>query len=149
RAEAAYVFGRLLEEAAQTRPQTAPTTAPPPAPGKEPWAVFWEGTPPAVDLSLLEQLVQRNGNAFRFLQGGVNAFGFGDALKPADDTEVQALLGSLSRDIYRLPELKQQAAAALANRTLVHEYAGGLTILLNNLEEWDWPAEGVPLRPVW
>ena len=33
--------------------------------------------------------------------------------------------------------------------TQVTELAGVATILLNSLDEWDWPADGVPMRAVW
>ena len=65
------------------------------------------------------------------------------------DDEVRALLNALVRDIYRLPGLRQQASITVASGTMVHEYAGGLTILLSNLDEWNWPEQGVELRPVW
>src|SRR5262249_49803021 len=58
------------------------------------------------------------------------------------------LLRTLSHDPARPTEIQRRAAAAHANATQVHEYAGVLTIALENLHEWDWPEEGVARRLV-
>jgi hypothetical protein len=148
RAEFAYVFGRLLDEWANPDAGPAPDGGEPP-PGEEPWAGLWEESPAATDLALLDRLFERNRAVFDAVRESVRLFGEGSAFRPVEDDEVRALLGALGRDIYRQASLRRQAVATLASNTQVHEYAGVLTILLSNLPEWDWPAEGVELRPLW
>jgi hypothetical protein len=149
RAEFAYVFGRLLDELANPPEGGAPPDEPLPEPGQEPWAVLWDEAPPAIDLSLLTGLFERNRRAFDKVRGALAEFGDGPALAPATAEEVKALLANLGRDIYRHPRLRRQATAALVSETQVTEYATALTILLINLDDWDWPAEGIELRPLW
>jgi hypothetical protein len=146
RAEVAHVFGQLLAES----PDPPPPGGEPPAAGKEPWAVFQEDDPPGVDPSLLlDEVLGGQNSAFTSLRQQIQTFGVQGSLAPASDDEVTALLSGLARDVYRTPELRRKASTTLGNATLVHEYAGGLTILVNNLSEWDWPADGVALRAVW
>jgi hypothetical protein len=149
RAEFAYVFGRLLDEWANPGTGEPAAGGTPPPPGEEPWAVMSDETPASVDLALLADLFRRNEAVFAGARQAVRSFGEREALAPVSDDEVRALLGALGRDIYRQPSLRRQAVATLSGNTQVHEYAGVLTILLNNLAEWDWPAEGLELRPLW
>jgi hypothetical protein len=149
RAEFAYVFGRLLDEWANPDAAAGPEGGEPPRPGEEPWAGLWDETPVALDLSPLDDLFERNRPSFDAVRAAVRTYGEQGVFSPVQDEEVRALLGALARDIYRQAALRRQAVATLSSDTQVHEYTGVLTILLSNLDEWDWPAEGIELRPLW
>jgi hypothetical protein len=79
----------------------------------------------------------------------VKEFGTGAALRPVDHQEITTALGHIARHPYLAPALRRQAGEASASGTQITELAGVATILLNSLDEWDWPAEGVPMRIVW
>src|SRR5262249_52511693 len=59
------------------------------------------------------------------------------------------LLQVIGGDITRAPDLRRQALAAASDALQANEFAGALTILVNNLADWDWPREGFALRPLW
>jgi hypothetical protein len=144
RAEFAYVFGGLLEEHL-----SAPGTSGEDGGGNaKDWSILWNEAPP-VDLALLRQVFARHETIFAKVRDSVRKFGEGEARAPVTPDEVKALLGMLAGGIYRQPAVRRLAAATLASSTLVTEYAGALTILLHNLNEWSWPPEGVPLRSLW
>ena len=144
RTEFAHAFGQTLSEWAN-----APTTATTAEPGaEEPWAVLGEEAP-AVDLGMLHGIFERNAAHFTPVRAGVQSFGEGEALAPVKNEEVKALLALLAGDIYRQSSIRRQAAAVRGSDTLVNEYAGVLTVLVNNLGSWNWPADGVEGRGLW
>ena len=49
---------------------------------------------------------------------------------------VQGILRILGNDITRAPEIRRHALDAADNPLLVNEFAGALTVLLNNLDDW-------------
>src|SRR5262249_5013664 len=124
RTELAYAFGRLLEEAARPRePEPAPP-GPPPV-DLEPGPGFRRGYLAGLIAALPDDV--RTG-ARADLAAFVRA-----AQAPCGDSEVQALLGHLSGDPLRPAPLRREAAGLRNNPMQVHELAGVLTILLDNL----------------
>jgi hypothetical protein len=67
---------------------------------------------------------------------------------PITSEEVRAAFSHLVGDRQRPGSFRREATASRFNADLVHEYAGVLTILLNDLENWDWPGE-MELQSVW
>jgi hypothetical protein len=144
RAEFAYVFGRLLDEWSRS----APAAAGPAAPGEEHWQLFWQPDPPT-DLSLLAHLFGQHEDVFGLVRSGIRTYAEKEAQAPATAEEVYALLSVVAADPFVPTERRRRATLARGSQTHLTEYAGVLTVLLNNLSEWRWPAEGVALRPLW
>jgi hypothetical protein len=144
RAEFAYVFGRLLDEWSQA----ASASEGPAVPGEEQWPIYWQPDPP-LDLGLLARLFQQHRKVFSSVVAGVKEFAETKAQAPATGEEVYALLSVVAADTFAPPERRRLAALARGSPTHLSEYAGVLTVLLNNLPDWHWPTEGVPLRPLW
>ena len=143
-AEFAYVFGRLLDEWSRA----APAGADPTAPNEEHWQLFWRPAPP-LDLNLLAHLFEQHAAVFGSLRDGIRGYADKEAQAPATVQEVYALLSVIAADTFAPAERRRQATVARASQTHLSEYAGVLTVLLNNLSDWQWPTEGVALRPLW
>lgn len=58
-------------------------------------------------------------------------------------------LSSLSRDIYQSPRLRQEAKKFHDSPELRQELTDALTIFKADLDAWDWPTDGVAVRPLW
>jgi hypothetical protein len=145
RAEFTYAFGRILSE--WTSP-AADTALPAAEDAADSIALLWQ-EPPAVDRAWFDQAFAALEPALRTVREAVDRFGRGDVFAPVRHEEVTTALQRMTRDSNALPSFRQQAGAVLTAQRQVHEYAGVLTILLNNLDEWDWPEEGLPLRRFW
>ncbi|MCU0655074.1 MAG: ATP-grasp domain-containing protein [Polyangiaceae bacterium] len=63
--------------------------------------------------------------------------------------EVKAHLAALSNSRYKHPEASARARRVARSETMVAEYAGALTILLNDIGLWGWADEGFDARAVW
>src|SRR5262249_4439911 len=64
-------------------------------------------------------------------------------------SELRYVLDRLAGDIYRSPHLRREARRFKANPQLGKELADALTILVADLRDWDWPAEGLATRALW
>lgn len=70
----------------------------------------------------------------------------GSNLKRRMDTGyLERNLERIRDNIYRPAPLRQQAGRFLEDPILLNEFSDALTILLDSLEDWRWPAAGVPL----
>ncbi|KAJ5068051.1 hypothetical protein M0811_12637 [Anaeramoeba ignava] len=63
--------------------------------------------------------------------------------------EVKSHLNSLSGNIYQKAENRTKAKAISKNKLLVNEYAGVLTLLINNIEDWNWGQDPIQFRTIW
>src|SRR5207249_6976372 len=86
---------------------------------------------------------------FDRVRSQVRTFADTEAQAAVTTEQVRAVLKLLGGDITRTPDVRSAALALAADERQVNEYAGALTILLNNLDDWDWPAEGFELRALW
>jgi hypothetical protein len=149
RAEFAHIFGHLLDE---WMTQTTEPPAPAPA-GPHPFdatlELLWAAPEMAPNLELLRGLFDRHKAAFKSIRSQVRAFAAKEAQAPVTPEHVRALLKTVSNDITRRPDLRQQAMALASDPMQTNELAGTLTILLHNLDRWAWPVEGFALRPLW
>ncbi|QJX00407.1 reverse transcriptase domain-containing protein [Frigoriglobus tundricola] len=144
RAEFTYAFGRVLSEWVSTEAVASPVwTA-----GEAAIAGMFTD-PPMANADWVALLARANAAVFQSVAKKVKEFGTGAALRPVDHQEITTALGHIARHPYLAPALRRQAAEARASGTQITELAGVATILLNSLDEWDWPAEGVPMRGVW
>ncbi|HEU5345713.1 MAG TPA: reverse transcriptase domain-containing protein [Ktedonobacterales bacterium] len=64
-------------------------------------------------------------------------------------SELGALLQAIAKDIYRPASVRAEAQRFLGNPTLQKELSDALTIMLDHLDEWDWPEQGVPISVRW
>ncbi|HEX2909505.1 MAG TPA: reverse transcriptase domain-containing protein [Chloroflexia bacterium] len=64
-------------------------------------------------------------------------------VEPRGLTEV---LTKISRDRYHAPATRRQARSLLSDDLLRKEFADALGLILGELENWDWPREGVAAR---
>jgi hypothetical protein len=58
-------------------------------------------------------------------------------------------LQRIAGDIYQPPRVRKEAQDFLASPALLKELSDALTIFLAELDAWDWPAEGLAVRPLW
>lgn len=64
-------------------------------------------------------------------------------------SELGAILQGIAKDIYRPAPVRAEAQRFLDNPTLLKELSDALTIMLDHLDEWDWPEQGVPVTVRW
>jgi hypothetical protein len=145
RAEFTYAFGRILSEWTGRGSGEAPAL---PEPADDPFAQMWQ-PPPALDRAWLDGVWHGLADVLRPIAAAVEKFAHGEALAPVRAEEVAPLLDRLAEDPYLTPALRRPAAEARRSTTQLTELAGVATILLNSLDEWDWPEPGPTLRAVW
>lgn len=64
-------------------------------------------------------------------------------------SELGAILQSIVKDVYRPASVRAEAQRFLGSPTLLKELSDALTIMLDHLDEWDWPELGVPVSVRW
>jgi len=64
-------------------------------------------------------------------------------------SELGAMLQSIAKDVYRPAAVRAEAQRFLGSPTLLKELSDALTIMLDHLNEWDWPEQGVPVSVRW
>jgi hypothetical protein len=135
RAEFVYIFGALLDEWA-TRLPDADTGA---ESFQNEMLYFLSQSAPTGDYQAIiaDALPEQAETAddFKFLRGQVHV------------NELQNTLSRIQSDTYRSPSLRREAQRYAGNQALVNEFAGALTIILENLDEWRW--ENIAPRVVW
>jgi hypothetical protein len=65
---------------------------------------------------------------------------------PTAAAELTIILEGLAADPYRSAAFRSQAQSLLLDKVLLKELADALTILLQHVDEWDWPGAGVPVE---
>jgi hypothetical protein len=143
RAEFTYAFGQILSE--WTAP--AEVSIPTPEGQREGIDLLFE-PPPARDEAEWWLTLESLDEVLTATRAHVAEAERRKLSNPVSDAEVQAAFSHLVLDRQRPANFRREAAASRFNPDLVHEYAGVLTILLNDLEHWDWPGE-MELRQVW
>jgi hypothetical protein len=151
RSEIMYIFGALLEEwasaATSTRPESSEESE-------------------QIQTALVERLLQptTTGNYTTLLDSLIADLAFsnedecikqfqeavGDTLRQR--VKVQDLvdiLEQVSTNAYHPANLRKQAQDFLADTTMQKELSDALTIMLEHLDEWQRPQEGLPPRALW
>lgn len=138
----------LLEEWASADEPTGPGGVPP-TPEAAPWARVFD-VPPAIDPGdLFARVLHRRPQPFGQLRAHLSG-GFDAAMRArVRDEEVVAVMGHVRNEPYRPASARRAAGGVIGDAVAVRELAGALTILVERADAWDWPAAGVPLRPVW
>ncbi|HYT91646.1 MAG TPA: reverse transcriptase domain-containing protein [Gemmataceae bacterium] len=145
RAEFTYAFGRILSEWTGRGANEAPALA---ESETDPFARMWDKSPP-LDHESPSGVFEGLRGVLRPKATAIAEFARSEALAPVRSEEVPPVLDRLASDPYLAPALRRQAAEARRSATQLTELAGALTILLNSLDEWDWPDEVPSLRAVW
>lgn len=58
-------------------------------------------------------------------------------------------LGRIANNIYQPAQVRKEAADFLTNAELLKELTDALTIFLSELDNWDWPLQGLDVRTLW
>ena len=150
RAETVYLFGSLLEEWASGMAETTETSAQ----YKQLRATLVErllqpaetGTYVALlDSLLAEGAFSEQEERAKALQEAVSTHLQGRIQLP----ELAAVLGYLSGSPHHAPLIRRQAQHVLVDTILQKELADALTIMLDHLDEWQRPQEGILPRSLW
>jgi hypothetical protein len=64
-------------------------------------------------------------------------------------SDLGAILQSIAKDVYRPASVRAEAQHFLGSPTLLKELSDALTIMLDHLDVWDWPEQGVPVSVRW
>src|SRR5262249_50514420 len=120
-----------------------------PHPFDETLALFWSEPEGPPDLEPLADIFRRHEAAFADVRATVHTFTETGAQAAVSPDEARAVLRLIGDDITRTPDLRRQAQAVAHDDLQANEFAGALTVLLHNLDDWNWPAEGFALRPLW
>lgn len=146
RAEFVHLFGALLDEWAQAG-------GPAPAAGADAErdrlvAIALADPPPTRAAEVLGPLFASLGETANDLAGKVRAEAAG-VRAAVEDYELQGVLTALSNDGDQAPPLRREAAALLKDDVARKDLRDALSILMADLDGWDWPADGVPVEAVW
>lgn len=68
---------------------------------------------------------------------------------PRGNVELETILDRITNDHYRSSALRSQARRFRQNPTLLKELSDALAILVDHIEEWDWPQDGVAAHVEW
>jgi hypothetical protein len=63
--------------------------------------------------------------------------------------ELKDILMKIRGDGYRPTALRDEASHFVQDAALTNELADALTIMMDNLDDWDWDDDGVPVHIVW
>lgn len=153
RAEIVYIFGRLLEEQVQSHPTERPVD---PEQAAAEQAIVNRITAPnaprsgaTADLSPLDAVYTAIGLDTDRLSERIRYATDEAVYQSIEAEELRPALEQIATDGYRSPAIRREARRVAANETLIRELADALTIALNHLDEWDWPASGVRTRTHW
>ncbi len=146
RSEVVYLFGALLEEWAlhQTSAPVSETNA------EETQRLFAQQIGAPTETGAFADLLDPLFTVFGFTDVEAPAHlqeALSDRLqRPVTTQELTEILEQLSADPYRSPACRSQAQGLLVDKVLLKEMADALTILLQHIDEWDWPRAGVPVQ---
>ena len=158
RADIVYVFGTLLEEWTAGSGRSAESGAPDAVRSELPGLALGDrdGSP---HTGFLDDLFAAAGldspELRRELRKTVDDAPYrtsSDITYQADGTPVSdlgAMLQSIAKDVYRPAAVRAEAQRFLGSPTLLKELSDALTIMLDHLDEWDWPERGVPVDVRW
>lgn len=65
------------------------------------------------------------------------------------DKEIKTTVGVIRKDPFRTAAIRAEAQQFMNNPRWMQELSDALTIMLDNLDEWTWNAEGVPAFTMW
>lgn len=146
RAEYTFLFGSLLDEWVRATTVDAPPALD--ASAIEPWRRTWSA-PPSDDARWVDRIVDSLADRWPAVVALVAKAMREDIEEPISVGEVTSTLDELQQSPFRSAALRRQATRLLESAPLQAEYASALSLRLEDLEQWAWPAEGVPVRSFW
>lgn len=151
RAEIVYTFGALLEEwAAENARETAGNLAQDAA-RVELLARASQDRAVTIDTRFIDELIAASNLADEewlkeWRQTIAEALTLEITYLPDGSPGLAAFLKPISMDPFRSASVRGQAQRFLLDPMLLKELTDALTILIDHLDEWDWPASGVPAQ---
>lgn len=143
RAEHTCAFGQILDDWKQADSNKPPHDDP------QPWRLLLQSPAKQANAQYLRDLFGKYASFFTPLKNAMTEFGDKDAMAPVSIDEVKALLNHQARDDFRQYPLRKAALSALSDATACNEIADTISILLNNLDDWQWPSEGETPISTW
>jgi Reverse transcriptase (RNA-dependent DNA polymerase) len=150
RSEIVYIFGALLEEWASQATEETLSAA---KSGENRASLLEQATRVGeveIDTNLLNSFFAAVGfpiaeESVARLQGVI-----GDALRTRVELEeLKVALQQISNDPRHSAASRSAALFFLRDKILLKEFADALTIMIEHLDEWDWPRAGVPTHAIW
>jgi hypothetical protein len=142
RVEIAQLFGELIEE------HLAMPAAPAP-PIDETILSILTSPAPAVEVhSWFDRLLAEHPGACQQLRE-VLSEEKNSLVRIPDNHMVAELLKSIARGPWQLQERRDAATSILGSPSTIGEYTDVLRILLERIDDWHWPASGVPVHVEW
>jgi hypothetical protein len=150
RSEIVYLFGLLLEEWALQEPAEA-APAPEQTETTQHLRDLLQSTPEIPDhQAFLSPLFARLGTipTRHYTDRSVAAHIPKVVRGAVRKEDLEAILSQISNDIYRSGALRHEARQFMHNEALLKELVDALTIMIEHLDEWHWPEDGVRGRIV-
>ncbi len=149
RSEMVYIFGALLEEWSSHSSQKTPDDQE----SVEIQARLVSGITRPAEAGSFTALLDSLFASFSYSEAeAVSRMqrALGDSLRRRVTTvELSPVLEQISHSPYRSPAERSGARTFLLDDLLQKELADALTLMLEHIEEWVWPEEGLPTRAHW
>jgi hypothetical protein len=160
RADIVYLFGALLEEWTAGSGGSAPSAAPDGVRHEllglalgdrdgSPHAGFLDELFAAAEMDRPELRSELRKTADETLYWTSTEVSYTADGRLISGLRTDAILQSIAKDVYRPAAVRAEAQRFLGSPTLQKELADALTIMLDHLDEWDWPEQGVPVSARW
>jgi reverse transcriptase-like protein len=149
RSEFVYLFGALLEEWAREAPSDNRLREEGRRERERLLQEALTGPSQHSHQEIIDPLFEGLGEALDELVQGLQKAVEEQLRERVEDFALEAVLERLSRNIYQPPRIRREARRFAGNAALRKELADALTILLAELDTWDWPAEGLSTRALW
>jgi hypothetical protein len=107
------------------------------------------GPAPGRHAEILGPLFDELGSALEELSGRIREAARDEVRSAVRADMLEMPLKRIAQDIYRAPGLRVEARRFAEDARLRKELADALTILFSELDDWDWPAEGLSTRALW
>lgn len=148
RLNAALLFGLLLKDA-NSHP-TKDGVHPEKASSEKRFAQLWQQSSSQININALNQWLETHlAGSLNKIQEQVAAFSRQEVFNAVTKNEISAHLRNIIAAPYRHMALKQEARQIIENDTMISECASAITILLNDIENWEWDKKGGDFYSVW
>jgi hypothetical protein len=142
RAEYGWLFAGLIEEWVATA-EAAIARAEARCAAAEPVS----GRESAFDLAIVDELFADPAR-WDPVRVGLAEVARKEASEASNLLEVETALDAIANGPYRSHALRRQARQVSGDETLRSEYTSAVSLMIDGLTAWDWPATGVPARVV-
>lgn len=148
RLNAALLFGLLLKDA--NSQSTKDSIHPEKANNEKRFAQLWQQSSSQTNTHALNQWLDTQlAGSLDKIQEQVETFSQQEVFNAVTKNEMSAHLRNIIADPYRHTTLKQEARQIVENDAMINECASAITILLNDIENWEWNKEGSDFYSTW